>query len=259
MNKEGLEGSSYAEWFVKGMNTYTPDPVIINQLKPSLSKYTITAFMGTWCGDSKREIPKLYKVLESAEFPMERLTVIGVDRKREVYKQSPGGEQEGLNIHRVPTIILYKNGIEVNRIVESTLASMEKDLHDIITGVYSNKHQLVTNVNNLLTEYGIEKFYKKSLRKKKKLQAIAKNAYQLNTYANVLYFAGEKEKALEILKFNTQLFPEEAVTYSNLGTKLFGENQLKDALAAYKKAALLDPENKKIKADLDQIKQKLNI
>ena len=37
-----------------------------------------------------------------------------------------------MNIHHVPTFILYQNGIEVNRIIETPVESLEKDLIAII-------------------------------------------------------------------------------------------------------------------------------
>ena len=42
--------------------------------------------------------------------------------------------EKGLNITNVPTFIFYKNGKEVNRIVESPRVSLEQDMIDIING-----------------------------------------------------------------------------------------------------------------------------
>ena len=41
-------------------------------------------------------------------------------------------EAEGLRIELVPTIIFYKDGSEIGRIVETPVESMEKDLLKII-------------------------------------------------------------------------------------------------------------------------------
>ena len=61
--------------------------------------------MGTWCGDSKQDVPKLYKVLEACHFPMEKFTAIAVSKQPNIYKQRPQREEAGLNIHSVPTVI----------------------------------------------------------------------------------------------------------------------------------------------------------
>jgi hypothetical protein len=49
------------------------------------------------------------------------------------YKQSPGHEERGLNILRVPTLLIYENGHEVGRVVESPVTSLEKDMFAIVT------------------------------------------------------------------------------------------------------------------------------
>ena len=94
INKEALSSTPFSAWFVSEEATYAPDDNIVSSLQPNLSEYTITAFMGTWCGDSKREVPRFYKILEAAEFPLDRLQMIALDNEREAYKQSPGGEEE---------------------------------------------------------------------------------------------------------------------------------------------------------------------
>ncbi len=257
INKDALNQAPYADWFKKGYDQYTPDTDIINTLKTSLSSYTITAFMGTWCGDSKRETPKLYKILDAAQFPLDRLTLIAVARSAEAYKQSPGGEHEGKNIHRVPTIIIYKNGKEINRIVESPVVSLEQDILHIIENNYMPNHHIVTATNELLEDLGTEKFIKKSKKHLKELQPYAEKTSQLNTYASVLFYAGHTEKALAILQFNTMLYPEEASTYSNLANKLVKLDRSNEALGSYQKALALQPDNKKIQDAINTITENI--
>lgn len=48
-------------------------------------------------------------------------------------QNSPNKDEQGLNIHRVPTFIIYKEGKEVNRIVEFHIESFEKNLLKIST------------------------------------------------------------------------------------------------------------------------------
>jgi len=140
INREGLTSNSFKSWFERNYDSYIPNEKKISALKESLKNYNIKLFLGTWCGDSKREVPRFYKVLDAANFPEEQLEVIAVDRTPEAYKKSPTGEEKGLNIHKVPTFIFYKDGKEVNRIVESPQTTLEQDLKDILEGKYDKTH-----------------------------------------------------------------------------------------------------------------------
>ena len=86
--------------------------------------------MGTWCGDSKRETPRFYKVLDEADFNLKNLELITVNRS----KKTPDNLQEGLDIIKVPTFIIYKNNKEVGRFVERVRESLEKDILKIVSG-----------------------------------------------------------------------------------------------------------------------------
>jgi len=134
IDKVGLTNGDYNVWFDKQYENYVVDSKIIKSIKNELSKYKITVFMGTWCGDSRREVPRFYKILEEVDYPLDNLTVVALDYEKDQYKKSPGGEEKGLNIIKVPTMIFHKDRNEVNRIVESPVESLEKDIKSIITG-----------------------------------------------------------------------------------------------------------------------------
>ena len=86
--------------------------------------------MGTWCGDSRRETPRFYKILEAAGFNFKNLEFATVNRS----KKTPNNLQEGLNIIKVPTFIFYKKGKEIGRYVEYARESLEKDMLKIVSG-----------------------------------------------------------------------------------------------------------------------------
>jgi thiol-disulfide isomerase/thioredoxin len=129
-NKESFSDNSYKGWFNQYYKSYQTDDATINELKKSLKGYKIKGFMGTWCGDSKRETPRLYKILEEAGFDQKNLELITVNRG----KKTPDNLQEGLNIIKVPTFIFYKNNKEVGRFVERVRESLEKDMLKIVSG-----------------------------------------------------------------------------------------------------------------------------
>lgn len=131
---KALNTDPYIVWFAKNQQGYQVDLEPIKTVETTLKECHILVFIGTWCGDSRRELPRFLKILETIRFPMEQLKIVAVDRRKEFYKKSPYGEEWGLNILRVPSFILLKNGKELNRIVESPIESLEKDLAAILGG-----------------------------------------------------------------------------------------------------------------------------
>lgn len=129
---EGLQQQPYAGWYQTSYSQYTVDTDLVGMFKKKLRKHTIKLFLGTWCGDSRREVPRMLKLLERADFPLENLEIIALDSRKPNYKKSPGGEEQGWDIRKVPTMILLRNGKETNRIVESPIASLEEDILSIL-------------------------------------------------------------------------------------------------------------------------------
>ncbi len=128
--KDQLLKAPYSDWYIKEHDEYTIDKKTVEELKKEkLSSYNLIVALGTWCGDSHREVPRLMKILESVNYPEQKLTLIAVNRK----KEAPGGEEGIYNIQRVPTIIVQKYGKEIGRIIESPATGyLERDLLEII-------------------------------------------------------------------------------------------------------------------------------
>jgi thiol-disulfide isomerase/thioredoxin len=211
--------------------------------------------MGTWCGDSKKEVPRLYKVLEASNFPMEQLSVIAVSGEASLYKQSPQHEEKGLNIHRVPTVIFYKNGKEVNRIVEHPISSFEKDIFNIITkNDYKSNYQIVTTIHRILKTKGVQ-----GLKNKEKMILNAFNGkvssmYELNTYGRVLFSSNQKEQAIAVFELNTKLFSDQPRTYMSLANTLGAMGYKNKAVKVLEDAIILHQNNTDLKDNLIVIK-----
>lgn len=129
-NKSSFQQAPYDTWFTKNYKAYTPDITTISRLKENLKGISIKGFMGTWCGDSKRNVPRFYKILEETGFDESYFELVTVGRN----KKTPDNLQEGFDLLRVPTFIFYKNGEEVGRFVERPRETMEKDILKIVTG-----------------------------------------------------------------------------------------------------------------------------
>lgn len=90
----------------------------------------IDVFLGTWCGDSRREVTRLFRALESVPEPYPfSLRFVGVDRTKQA-----GALTEGANVRYVPTIVVRREGVEVGRIVESAPRGIELELLDLLRG-----------------------------------------------------------------------------------------------------------------------------
>jgi thiol-disulfide isomerase/thioredoxin len=85
--------------------------------------------MGTWCPDSRREVPRFMRILDLWQFPPGKVTFIGVDNT----KLAPVGDFDRLEIERVPTFIILKNNVEAGRIIENPETSLEQDIINILT------------------------------------------------------------------------------------------------------------------------------
>ncbi len=127
--RERMAIPPHSEWYTEGYEKYRPDNTAVEILKKINSTgLTITIVLGTWCPDSRREVPRFLKILDLTDFPAEKITFIGTDNQ----KLSPVGEYEKLDIQRVPTFIFFKNKIETGRIIEVPLTSLEQDMVNIL-------------------------------------------------------------------------------------------------------------------------------
>lgn len=128
-SQEDLEQQPYSSWFTPGYEQYKPNKKAFKTIKKNISDYEILLFMGTWCGDSKYEVPKFYKLLDEVGYNKDNLTSVGVNYS----KKAPGDLDEKYNVHRVPTIIFLKDGKEINRYVEFSVENLEKDIAKIVS------------------------------------------------------------------------------------------------------------------------------
>jgi len=126
-----LNNMPHSEWFHTGYEEYLPDPAIMAELAGMpKDDLTITIVLGTWCPDSRREVPRFIRMTDLWGFPRDKIRVIGVD----INKVAPLGDYPALGIERVPTFIFYKNNIEKGRIIEVPLTSLEQDTRNILKG-----------------------------------------------------------------------------------------------------------------------------
>jgi len=127
-----LKQGVFQQWFIPGFNAYQPDSLTTRTLAPLVKDKFIEIFLGTWCGDSRREVPRMLKMLESSGYDIQKVKLVFVSNAADVYKQSPQHEEAGKNIKRVPTLIVYHKETEIGRIIEYPVETLEKDLLKIL-------------------------------------------------------------------------------------------------------------------------------
>lgn len=257
INKSGLTKNSFNSWFSKNHEGYQVNKAITKKLKDSLSQYEIKVFLGTWCGDSKKEIPRFYKVIEAVKFPESQLQVIAVDRTEDAYKQSPNHEEKGLNIHRVPTFIFYKNGKEVNRIVEHPKETLERDMLSIVTdNKYAPNYIAANYMDRLLNSKPIDSLMLSEADLIPRLAEFVKGSRELNTYGYSLLRSNQLEKSLYVFDLNTKIFPYKYNVYDSLGEAYLKLENYTEALKNYYKVLSIKPDDKNATEMIENIKQK---
>ena len=241
-------------WFEEYYEAYHVNDAMVSKIKDSLLNYTITVFFGSWCGDSKRNLPAFIKVLNSADFPSSQLKMIAVDYSKDAYKKSPTREELGLNIHRVPTFIFYKNGIEINRIVESPKKDFERDINDIITHNYTSNYKAVSLLHNQLNQHTIDSLIKKDKKFIRDFSEILNGSKELNTYGYKLLRSEAPKKACYVFELNSKIFPYQPKVYNSLANAYFTIKSYHKALINCYKVLQIDPNNKRALEMIEHIK-----
>lgn len=128
-DRQGLEADDeFAESFDYYYGEYTPDPMQIGQIRKHSKKLSVVVILGTWCSDSQEQVPAFFRIADEAGISEKRITVICVDG----YKKCPGIDITAYGVEFVPTIIFYRKGRELGRIVESPENSLEEDMLNIV-------------------------------------------------------------------------------------------------------------------------------
>jgi hypothetical protein len=207
--RAGLAQPPYNSWFEKNYADYTVDSATADLLRAKLAGKQLRIFMGTWCGDSRREVPRIFKILDYCGVAPSAIQLIMVNDTDSAYKQSPGHEEKGLNIFRVPDLLVCKGDLELGRIVESPRVSLEKDLLVILNGdAYEPQYPGGAFMIRLFHEKSPAEMEKELSAMAAQVGALVSSPGELRSYGHVLQAAGEKDKARVVLELNSLIFPQ---------------------------------------------------
>jgi tetratricopeptide (TPR) repeat protein len=252
--EKSLQKKPYSLWFNKNYADYRIDTFAAEKLKPNLRGKHFCIFMGTWCGDSKREVPRIFKLLEYCGVHNSQIELVMLSNQDSVYKQSPEHEERGLNIHRVPDLLVYDGRHEMGRIVESPVISLEKDLLSITNKEpYSPNYRAVSFLIELFGRKTIGEIESHLGDYKRPLDSLVKNASELNTYGYVLMASKEMARAGIVFKANILLFPGVANVFDSMGDYCLKTGDKAKAREYYQKTLVIEPTNEDAKKMLDQL------
>jgi len=252
-NKDSLTLEPFSKWFTPGYENYQPDASTIASLKKqNLDNISIKVFFGTWCGDSKREVPHFLKTLSAISFPDKKIHLIAVGTGDSLVKQSPQHEEAGLGIYRVPAFIIYKNGVEINRITEFPAFSLEKDLLAILNGsTYDPNYHSFATIRNWLGDGTLLDSNVSVAGLANQLKQLVTNEHELNSLGYLLLKQGKKKEALKVFQINANLYPESANVVSSLGEGYFENGDHKKSVLILEKALELNKNPQDVKGILE--------
>ncbi|MHB1355045.1 MAG: thioredoxin family protein [Anaerolineae bacterium] len=107
---------------------YTPASDDINAIRSGNQDIKVLVFLGTWCSDTKRELPRFFKIMDQAGITEDQVTLIALDRT----KKDANGLTDEWQIEYVPTFIFTRNGQELGRIVETPQGTLEGNIAQIL-------------------------------------------------------------------------------------------------------------------------------
>ncbi len=108
---------------------YEVDPAAMSTIRDNVKDVEVFAVVATWCPDTRRDLPRFFKIADQANLPMERVKLLAVDRS----KKDADGLTEKWNVTRVPTFIFLRGGKEIGRVTERPVTTLEKDIAEIVT------------------------------------------------------------------------------------------------------------------------------
>jgi thiol-disulfide isomerase/thioredoxin len=127
-SRDQLENSTHNSWVIENYNAHHLNEALVSQIDSLFYDIEVTIYMGTWCEDSQREVPRFFKIIDALEANDQVKTIVGLNED----KVSHDGSAELAGVTNVPTFVFSKDGEEINRIVEFPIISLEQDILSIL-------------------------------------------------------------------------------------------------------------------------------
>ncbi len=109
------------------------EPPFLEMIRQAKEGVEVLVFLGTWCSDSKRDVPRFLRIADGVGMGPDCYTLYSLDLK----KTSPGGLEQKYMITLVPTFVFLRDGKEIGRIVELPRSTLEGDILSILASANS--------------------------------------------------------------------------------------------------------------------------
>jgi tetratricopeptide (TPR) repeat protein len=246
VTKADLRTAPFSEWFDGQYSRYQPPAAAVESLRPALAGVSIEAYFGVWCGDSKRQIPRLLRLLDLAGFDERNVTLIGLSDQPMRFKQAPANPEAKRQVHRTPTIVVVRAGTEIGRVVETPSTSLEADLLAILGGQPPKpKYGAEGWVHQLFLEVSSDDAIKA-------LEAAGPEVRERGDAGSLWHYAehdllknGKPREAKAVLDLHLRLNPESVIGHVLRAEALIALGQKADARDAVDRALSLDATNQR--------------
>ncbi len=130
VSRNNVISNSNFKWLKRGVENYHLEQDVIDSIRPHINKeIEFHLVIGFWCRDSRVFIPKFIKFCDYLNSNNQlSINIYSVDRK----KEKPKRYIRKYGIKYVPTLIVRRNNVEIGRIEEFLVESIEKDLFKIL-------------------------------------------------------------------------------------------------------------------------------
>lgn len=123
--------NKFLNTFETNFNSFQPDKKIMVKLFAlPLSGLKVKTIGGNWCSDTRYLIPRFCKVLHQLGIKPEQFDYYTVGKDKKALNDDFAKTQK---VEKVPLIIVYNNDIEIGRIVENPIKTIEVDLYNMLT------------------------------------------------------------------------------------------------------------------------------
>jgi tetratricopeptide (TPR) repeat protein len=264
----------YNVWYDEGFKAYTPNASVYAALKQTnVAKLRFKIFLGTWCGDSQREFPRLARLLQELGVPEHSIEIIGVNNADSAAKRSPTNEEQGADIFRVPTVQIFEQANkqqankqqkagtqEIARVVEYPAETWERDLLRIMRGeTYTANYPSYPIIRTWLAEGILADTNMSASGLASRLRHVVASEGELSASAFVLLSRGQVQEAVTLYRINANIFPQSSRCYESLAEGYAKVGKPQQAVRALERALELDAKNAAALNALVKLKVKMDL